>query len=250
MAFAELLKIAPTVGSVDSLPSEEEELEFVKAFRELMRLKNVLTTFADFSFANLAMSEQSFEDYKSKYLDLYDKVKTDTAKEKESILDDVDFELELIHRDEINVAYILKLLARFNTASPEDQERQKKAILDTLTGEATLRSKRELIRKFIEENLPHIEDIDDITEAFENFWAKEQMAAFEKMSKEEQLDPVKLQAVMGNYLFTERTPLRDEVLDMLPAKPKLLERKPIAERITAKMLSFVETFISGMGARL
>ncbi|MHA6249651.1 type I restriction endonuclease subunit R, EcoR124 family [Pontibacter sp. CAU 1760] len=251
IAFAELLKIAPTVSSVDSLPSEVEELEFVKAFRELMRLKNVLATFADFSFDNLAMSEQSFEDYKSKYLDLYDKVRTDAGTaEKESILDDVDFELELIHRDEINVAYILKLLAKLNNASPEEKERQKQAILDTLTGEATLRSKRELIRRFIEENLPHIEDADDVPEAFENFWAREQMAAFEKISKEEQLDPVKLQAVLGNYLFTERKPLRDEVLDMLPAKPKLLERRPIAERITARMMGFVETFISGMGAGL
>jgi hypothetical protein len=53
----------------NSLPSEEEELEFVKAFREFMRLKNMFTTFADFSF----------EDYKSKYLDLYDKVKTSTV---------------------------------------------------------------------------------------------------------------------------------------------------------------------------
>ncbi|MDO6392076.1 type I restriction endonuclease subunit R [Pontibacter sp. BT731] len=250
IAFGELLKIAPTVGSVDSLPSEEEELTFVKAFRELMRIKNVLTTFADFSFANLAMSEQSFEDYKSKYLDLYDKVKTDTAKEKESILNDVDFELELIHRDEINVSYILKLLAKLNSAKPEDKEKQKKQIIDILTGETTLRSKRELIRKFIEENLPHIEDADDVPEAFESFWQREQIAAFEKMSKEEQLDPVKLQAVLGNYLFTERTPLREEVLDMLPAKPKLLERKPIAERITAKMLTFVETFINGIGARV
>ncbi|WP_299700198.1 type I restriction endonuclease subunit R [uncultured Pontibacter sp.] len=249
IAFAELLKIAPTVGSVDSLRSEEEELEFVKAFRELMRIKNVLTTFADFSFANLAMTEQSFEDYKSKYLDLYDKVKTDTAKEKESILDDVDFELELIHRDEINVSYILKLLAKLNSAKPEDKEKQKKQIIDILTGETTLRSKRELIRKFIEENLPHIEDADDVPEAFESFWQREQMAAFEKMSKEEQLDPVKLQAVLGNYLFTERKPLRDEVLDMLPARPKLLERRPIAERITAKVIGFVETFISGMGNR-
>ncbi|WP_276497922.1 type I restriction endonuclease subunit R [Pontibacter litorisediminis] len=249
MAFAELLKVAPTVGSVDSLPSEEEELEFIKAFRELMRLKNVLTTFADFSFSDLAMSEQRFEDYKSKYLDLYDKVKTVTVKEKESILDDVDFELELIHRDEINVAYILKLLAKLKTASKEEQERQKQQIIDTLTGEATLRSKRELIRKFIEENLPHIEDIDDIPEEFESFWAREQQLAFHAMATEEKLDPVKLQAVLGNYLFTERQPLREEVLDMLPAKPKLLERKPIAERITARMLGFVETFISGMGLR-
>lgn len=111
-AFSQLLVIAPTVKSVDSLPSEDEELEFIKAFRELMRLKNVLTSFADFQFSDLAMNEQSFEDYKSKYLDLHDKVKNDHSKEKVSILEDVDFELELIHRDEINVAYILRLLAK------------------------------------------------------------------------------------------------------------------------------------------
>lgn len=64
-----------------------------------MRIKNVLTTFADFSWDSLPMKEQLFEDYKSKYLDLYDKVRSDHQKEKESILEDVDFELELIHKD-------------------------------------------------------------------------------------------------------------------------------------------------------
>ncbi len=247
-AYAELIKIAPTVDSVNELPSEIEQLAFVRAFRELLRIWNILKTFSDFSFDAVDMAEQEFADYRSKYVDLSPS-QTGQPKEKASILDDVDFELELIHRDEINVAYILKLLGKLNSASEEEKEKQMKVILDTLTGEPSLRSKRELIRKFIEESLPHIEDIDDIPEHFENFWAREQMAAFEKMSKEEQLDPVKLQSVLGNYLFTERTPLRDEVLDMLPAKPKLLERKPIAERITAKMLSFVETFISGMGVR-
>ena len=110
-SFVELLKVTPTVDSVNRLTDENQELEFIKAFRELMRLKNVLTTFADFQWNDLAMAEQLFEDYKSKYLDLWDKVKTNHQKEKVSILEDVDFELELIHRDEINVAYILKLLA-------------------------------------------------------------------------------------------------------------------------------------------
>ncbi|AMM51214.1 deoxyribonuclease HsdR [Rufibacter sp. DG15C] len=249
-ACLELLKIAPTVKSVDSLPSEEEELEFVKAFRELMRLKNVLTTFADFSFEDLSMAEQRFEDYKSKYLDLYDKVKTGTAKEKESILNDVDFELELIHRDEINVAYILKLLAKLNGATPEDQQKQKKAILDMLTGEATLRSKRELIEKFIEENLPHIEDTDDVPEAFETFWAQEQQKALTAISQEEKLDPMKLQALLGNYLFTERKPLRDEVIEMVEVKPTLMQRKAVYERVVDKVVGFVDTFINGMGARV
>ena len=111
-AFADLLKIAPTIKSVDDLPSEVEEMALIQAFRKLMRLRNVLITFADFKWADLPMTEQSFEDYKSKYLDLYEKVKSAHQKEKTSILEDVDFELALIHRDEVNVAYILKLLAK------------------------------------------------------------------------------------------------------------------------------------------
>jgi len=105
-AFIELIKITPTVNSVNDLKSEDDELEFIKAFRELIRIKNILTAFADFKWEDLAMAEQLFEDYKSKYLDLYDKVKSNHQKEKVSILEDVDFELELIHRDEINVNWV------------------------------------------------------------------------------------------------------------------------------------------------
>jgi type I restriction enzyme, R subunit len=116
-AFIQLLTIAPTVNSVNDLPGEEEQFEFIRAFRELMRVLNVLKTFTQFTFDDLSMSEQSFADYKSKYLDLYDRVKRDHQKEKVSILNDIDFELELIHRDEINVTYILKLLARLKDST-------------------------------------------------------------------------------------------------------------------------------------
>ncbi len=75
-AFIALLQITPTVNSVNDLQDEEKELEFIKAFRELMRLKNVLATFTGFTFEDLSMPEQNFEDYKSKYLDLYDKAKS------------------------------------------------------------------------------------------------------------------------------------------------------------------------------
>jgi type I restriction enzyme R subunit len=74
--------IAPTVSSVDGLVDEEAELRFIKAFRHLMRLKNQLETFVDFDFTQLWMTGQEFEDYKSKYLDLYDKVRTATNKER------------------------------------------------------------------------------------------------------------------------------------------------------------------------
>ncbi len=243
-AFIELLKIAPTVNSVNDLPSEIEELEFIKAFRELMRLKNVLTTFADFSFDHLSMSEQLFEDYKSKYLDLYDKVKSNHQKEKVSILEEIDFELELIHRDEINVAYILKLLANLKG---KDQDKKRKEIIDLLSGEAHLRSKRELIEKFIQQNLPYIDDADDIPDAFEKYWNDEQIIAFKKLCQEENLSTNKVEKIIEGYLFAEREPLRDEVLDLiLGDKPSVLERKKVGDRILSKILKFVETFINGM----
>ena len=166
-AYEHLQQVTPTVDSVNDLQSEEEELEFVKAFREVMRVKNVLTTFSDFCFEDLPMDEQLFDDYKSKYLDLHDKVKSDSQKEKVSILDDVDFELELIHKDEINVVYILKLLA--NLKDNPDKERRHAEIVKLIAGETQLRSKRELIEKFIRENLPAIEDSDAIPDAFERF---------------------------------------------------------------------------------
>src|SRR5690606_634972 len=169
-SFIELIKITPTINSVNDLQSEEDELEFIKAFRELMRLKNTITTFANFEWEDLAMTEQLFNDFRSKYLDLWQKTKHDTSKEKVSILDDVDFELELIHRDEINVTYILKLLAALKDAKASDIEAKKKEIVDILSGEANLRSKRELIVKFIQENLPVIEDSDEIPQEFEKFW--------------------------------------------------------------------------------
>lgn len=245
-AFIALLQIAPTVNSVNDLPSEEEELAFVKAFRELMRLKNVLSTFTEFKFDDLSMGEQNFEDYKSKYLDLYDKAKSHTQKEKVSILDDVDFELELIHRDEINVSYILKLLAKLKDATPEEQEKQKNALVELISGDAQLRSKRELIEKFIRENLPQISDSDEIPEEFENYWNEERKQALVQLSKEENLNADKLQEVIGNYLFTEKKPMRDEVIGLLNQRPSLKERGSIAERITKKIQSFVETFINGI----
>lgn len=245
-AFIELLKITPTVDSVNKLRSEEEEFDFVKAFRELMRIKNVLNTFTEFDFSDLSMTEQSFEDYKSKYLDLHDKTKVHQQKELVSILDDIDFELELIHRDEINVSYILKLLAKLKDAPVEEQEKQKQKIVDALVGETQLRSKRELIEQFINNNLPLIEDSDAIPEAFEQYWLLEQRKAIDKLVVEENLKSQELEKVIGDYIFTEKKPMRDDVIGMLNERPSLKERATTSERIIGKIYDFVETFISGV----
>ena len=245
-AFANLLAIAPTVDSVNDFLTEEQELEFVTAFRELMRLKNKLATFTEFSFGNLQMEEQTFEDYKSKYLDLYDKTKSENAKELVSILDDIDFELELIHRDEVNVSYIMKLLAQLKEETSElEHEKQKQRIIDIIAGETQLRSKRELIERFINNHLPQIEDTDLIEEKFDEFLVGERKVAIENLSSEENLNQIALEQVIGNYLFTNKTPLRDEIIATMQQRPSLKERASTTERITNKIINFVETFISG-----
>ena len=246
-AFEHLQKLAPTVDSVNDLVSEEDELDFIKAFRDLMRVKNILAAFSDFKWEDLQMSEQEFEDYKSKYLDLYDKVKSNNQKEKVSILEDVDFELELIHRDEINVTYIIQLLIKLKANTQKDTSKAEKEIFNLLNTETTLRSKRELIEKFIEENLPIIDDSDEVIPEFEKYWNKEQQKAFDKLVEEEKLSSEKTEKLIEDYLFAEKTPLRDEVLELLEGeKPSLLQRKKLGDRILSRITDFVETFINGM----
>ena len=246
-AFEKLLEVAPTTDAVNDLESEDDELNFIKAFRDLMRIKNILTAFSDFKWEDLKMDEQLFEDFKSKYLDLYDKVKSNHQKEKVSILEDVDFELELIHRDEINVAYIIQLLIKLKSQTQKDTAKAEKEIFNLLGTEATLRSKRELIEKFILENLPVISDPDNITPAFEQFWNEEQQKEFSKIVQEENLSAEKTEKLIEDYLFAEREPLRDEVLELIEGeKPSLLQRKKLGDRILKRIVDFVETFINGM----
>ena len=131
---------------------------------------------------DLALPAQRFADYRSAYLDLYDKVKTDNQKEKVSILEDVDFELELIHRDVINVQYILTLLAQLYDADESEGQNLRKLVLDSVAGEIELRSKRELIEKFIDSTMPNITSAAEIPDSFEDFWEQERLLAFDSLS--------------------------------------------------------------------
>ncbi|WP_299768224.1 type I restriction endonuclease subunit R [uncultured Dokdonia sp.] len=245
-ALKNLLEIVPTFESVDALPSETEELKFVQAFRRLLRAKNVLESYTDFEWEDLGIDEQTFENYKSKYLDLYDKVKNDNKKHKTSILDDIDFELELIHRDQINVAYILQLLAKLKESTTEEAKAQKKAIIEMLSGDVELRSKRELIEKFIEENLPLINDVDNIQDEFERFWYEEKILSLSKICEEENLDQKQFKALIESYTNYGREPLRDDIFKCLDNRPSILKAREVGERILDKMKAFVQVFVEGM----
>lgn len=245
-AVGTLKAIVPTVDSVNDLPSENEELQFVQSFRELMRLKNMLGCFTEFSFDDLSIDEQEFEDYKSKYLDIYDKVRTNTEKEKVSILDDIDFEIELLARDIINVSYIIALLKRMRDGNPSEQEKQRKEILQLVDGETQLRSKKELIAQFINEHFEGIPREQDVGEAFDNYWTGEKDKALQAISDNEKLDPDGTRALVDNYLFTEKEPLSDDIIAVMQTRPKLKERTKSTKRILRKIKDFIETFIDGV----
>ena len=242
-AVTNLQQLTPTPPDVDVLADEDQELEFVQHFREVLRLKNILVSFADFKFDDTSLNEQTFENFKGKYLDIYDKVKQDHEKEKVSILDDVDFELELVRRDEINVSYILRLIARMVGANEEKQVELRQTILDTMSGDPLLRSKRDLIERFIESNLPKIKESDQVEGEFEIFLNEEQVKAFRNLCEQEGLDKEKAQAILDRYMSTSRIP-RDQILsEALETPPSILERDNILTRVRDGIVRFIETFI-------
>ena len=247
-ATQKLLEIVPEVVSVDGLYSEEDQLQFILAFRAMMRLHKKMSHYTEFTWDDLQMEEQLFADYTSKYLDLKERLDPADPSKKASILNDIDFELELIRRDTINVTYILQLLIKFNSKhSVKDKESIEKDIFNLLNTEVSLRSKRELIEKFIQESLPHIEDTDTIPEEFEKFWTVEQEKALKELVKTENLSEEKTERLIENYLFTEREPLRKEILDLRKeGRPSVLKSKEIGDRILNKIIGFVDTFVNGI----
>ncbi|MCL6284273.1 type I restriction endonuclease subunit R [Ruegeria sp. 2012CJ41-6] len=245
-AVAKLFAITPTVESVDDLLTEEDEAAFVQTFREVIRVKNVLDCFTQFDFSILSLDEQTFADFRSKYLDLYDKVRGEKEKEKVSILDDLDFEVELISRDKINVSYIINLLRDMQNKNPADQARARKSIMDVLDTEAQLRSKKELIERFISQHFPDLPAGADVGEEFDSYWQARKQEAITSLSEDEGLKKEGLEKVIGIYLFTEKTPMRDDVIGIMEKRPSLRERRGVADRVIEKIKAFVGTFIDGV----
>jgi type I restriction enzyme R subunit len=240
--LVELKEKAQTVAAVDQLQGEEEKAEFVHAFRDLLRIKSSLETFAEFSFADVGISEQEFYDYQSKYLDIYEERKN-SAGETESILDQIDFELELTQRDIVNYDYIILLIAGLKNID-SDRLRNKKAeeILRIFDRDVQLRKKKDLIKKFIDENLPRIDKADNVEKAFVKFWESERSNVLKKLAKEEGIPTGKLDTLIGEYLYTQKLPREQDIADLLPEQPRILERKGIIERIKSAIENIVDVF--------
>lgn len=238
--LGELRAQVPEVISVDDLRGEEEKAEFVKTFRDLLRIKSSLETFAEFSFGELGISEQEFYDYQSKYLDIYE---GRTKSEGESILDQIDFEIELTVRDVIDYDYIIMLIAGLkNIRSAAVREKKTEEILSIFDRDVKLRKKKDLIRKFIEENLPKIEKSDDVEKAFSEFWISERSLSLRSVAEAEHIPLEKLEDLIGEYIYSQRLPREQDIADMLPEQPKILERQSIVSRIKTAIENIVDVF--------
>lgn len=240
--LAQLREKTPTVDSVNVLQGEEEKATFVKNFRDLLRAKSSLETFAEFSFDTLSITEQEFYDYQSKYLDIHEG-RIGHNQGKESILDQIDFELELTVRDVVDFDYILRLIAGLKDIS-SDVIREKKTedILRLFDRDVKLRKKKELIRKFIEENLPRITEGGNVEEAFEKFWTSERSAALKDVAKTENIPLEKFEQIIGEYLYTQKLPHGQDIVDLLPETPRILERQGIIDRVRSAIENIVEMF--------
>ena len=238
-----LYHLTPSVDSVDLLVDENEESKFVKTFRELMRIQNTLSTYADFSFEDLGIDEQEFADFKSKYFDIYQKVRRDTTKEKYPILDEIDFEAELIHRDEVNVTYILKLLREYVLIEDNKaRELKLKQIKDILAGNVQLKSKRELIERFIEKHSLGISE-EDIEDEFERYLDEEKRKELDSICKANELHFDKVEDLISDMLYYGNVPnVREVMMKTFINPPSLFERDKAITELTEKLDEFLETF--------
>ena len=131
-----------------SIVGEQNQKDFISLFGAVLRLRNILTAFDGFSGAEI-LPVRDFQDYQSVYIDLYHELAKGRPADREKINDDIIFEIELIRQVEINIDYILMLVAKYHESNCED-----KSILVSITkavnSSIQLRSKKELIEHFIE----------------------------------------------------------------------------------------------------
>ena len=245
-AVEKLLRITPDYQTVDDLVTEDQQLEFIKAFREVMRYNAQLQTFIEYDQDQTQLDKQHFANFASKYADLCRAVRKTTKKEKVSVLDDVDFQLDLLHSDRINVGYILTLLQMAVNAETDEQRKKYEAQVHDLIGsDISLHDKQDLIQKFIEENMPKMINGQSVQVAFAQFWDAEKEQAYQHFCEQENLKPEAMKQVLDNYEFNKRLPRKEELKDLPNFKVKLFERDGVLTNLFVKTRQLIERFYVG-----
>lgn len=260
----------PTPSSIDLLQSEKDKKLFILAFRDVIKKHAEIQVYDEFEedAADLGMTEQQFMDFRSKYLDIYDTFAggckpseenqtpdedtESTETSTESGIDDIDFCLELLHSDIINVTYILELIADLNPYSADYKEKRT-FIIDTMIKDAELRNKAKLIDGFIQQNVDDDRDnfmarkqkfdgTSDLEERLNNYITTERNNAVDKLAKEEGLDVSVLNHYLSEYDYLQKE--QPEIIqEALKEKHLgLIKKRKTLTRILERLNSIIRTF--------
>ena len=259
-----------TPSSIDLLQSEKDKKQFILAFRDVIKKHAEIQVYDEFEedAADLGMTEQQFMDFRSKYLDIYDTFAggckpseenqtpdedtESTETSTESGIDDIDFCLELLHSDIINVTYILELIADLNPYSADYKEKRT-YIIDTMIKDAELRNKAKLIDGFIQQNVDNDRDnfmarkqkfdgTSDLEERLNNYITTERNNAVDKLAKEEGLDVSVLNHYLSEYDYLQKE--QPEIIqEALKEKHLgLIKKRKTLTRILDRLKSIIRTF--------
>lgn len=263
----------PAPHYADYLQSENDKKQFILAFRDIIKKHAEIQVYDEFEedAPGLGMTEQLFMDFRSKYLDIYDSFagggdsnqqdgyqapedEPDMAAEDgpQAGLADIDFCLELLHSDIINVAYILELIADLNPYS-EDYPDRRQHIIDTMIKDAELRSKAKLIDGFIQKNVDEDRDnfmarkqkadgTSDLEERLNDYIVTERNHAVNTLAEEEGLDADVLNHYLSEYDYLQKE--QPEIIqEALKGKHLgLIKRRKALTRILDKLRSIIKTY--------
>ena len=255
----------PSPAYVDALQSEYDKRDFVLAFRDIIKKRIEIQIYEDYSpdDAYFLMSDQEFQDFKSKYLDITIGVidKPDSGKlnepqapygDKDAELFDIDFCLELLHSDVINVAYILALIADLNPES-EDYEQKRQSILDTMIKDAGMRNKTKLIDGFIKKNVDNdkagfikskADGTVDLEEKLKKYVSDQKRKAIEELAEDEELSVEALAEFFReyDYLQREKVEIIQSAIQNRKTKVGLVKRRNILKRVMGRIRAIIDTF--------
>lgn len=238
-----LKEVAPQPQTIDTMQSEDDQKLFVVTFRELSKYLQSLQTFIEFSFdpSALMMSEQEYQDYKSKYLMLY--AKQNNEREVVSVLSDVDFCIELMESDRINVAYIMNLIRNIRFEDAKQKDYDIKHIKEELgrTDNPQLLRKVEILQSFLDNVVAGLTNAGEIDAAYNDFENAEKQKEIVAFASEESVDPEMLTDIISEYEFSgtmDAGNIRDRIQTPMP----LLKKRSLVNRIVDFIRRHTEKF--------
>jgi type I restriction enzyme R subunit len=238
--YAELIATLTTQYPLGQpIIGEEAEKDFIRLYGAILRLKNILTSFDNFE-GNEILSERDFQDYQSIYIDLYQKYRKGADGDKETINDDIVFEIELVKQIEVNIDYILMLVAKYQESNCKD-----KTILTTIdkaiNSSIKLRSKKELIERFVEQ----VNVSTKVDEDWRKFLHERKEADISAIIEEEKLKPEETRRFINNAFRDGMLKTTGTAIDKIMPPVSRFGRGRAAKKqgIIEKLMLFFEKYL-------